>query len=850
MEPLDTRQSQMAMSWAHYALADAKRRERKRQSESGVRTLILIDADIMIGQSNPGTQTGLFEDLLDADVAQRFSAPLNAFFYDWVYENVRRPAKMKGVEWGTSPEHFREVINKAEGWLDEPDEPAPLQPSLAAPEGAFLHRLTSVLHRLEANPWSNVDGDVAALLSILGVNFEAPSRWEIIDTLKNWLDCLQKHGHVPGTRSPHVDAHANLGWPRFRTDAELAILRIWRGRLWDARHEADTHRRPAHDTASVTGIATGERHRRPALGPEQERPPRTKNLDADARVLAALTLLNRDWRKTKQRVELLTASKYVLRAVACSALLPSPSREEPDDFSAGTMADFVHMPSMILAEDLLWDPVEAERDIGAQTIAEWGMPRVDESANPPARWFALINAKDAKHDRSGGLTTVSAAPDLDPHVFKLGRSFRHFFSQKVSKSVALAQVRDRLGTERGAKAAWTREQLRDQSIDEIRQRASELSELRRIQLRVDMLEYLIQAHFLKQDLAADSGSANPLRTPPKVDFGEPDSAWVLWNALTRLPPTSQDKLNQIKLQVFRDDPSTYKLALVYACVYASRSLWRLAASAADYAFLLSQTSEYRATRPERVLGDEAKLLQLACLRRAAHTPSDIDRADRLLEDYRQVVPRIRNKEPLVGLRLELEHSSLLLTRLLMEFFSTGDERLPPEFRSKVGDALHLLVELQTSNADLLAGPQSGVRDVTRRDIIDRMLANTCNLAWLSVGWSFGELSRSSMLAPRRGSLARHHNEMAVDVVHSSLKTLSTEALKSIESWRTHPTHELLTTFTACMVMAPELLGLSDPSMLHQVGEALDSWQSHRYEHPYDQKRIEYARTLVRNVHSR
>lgn len=850
METLDARLSQMAVSWAHYALADAKRRERKRLSESGVQTLILVDADIMIGQSNPGMQTRLFEDLLDSEVAQRFSAPLNAFFYDWVYENVRCPAKMKNVRWGASPEHFREVINKAEAWLEEPEEHVTLQPSLTASEGAFLPRLTSVLKALEANPWSNVDVDVAALLSILGVNFEAPSRWEIIDTLKNWLDCLQKNGSVPGTRSPHLDSNVGPVWPKFRTDAELAILRTWRGRLWDARHNTDTNLRTAHDTASASEVPIGERHHRLVMGVEQDRPPRTKNLDADARVLSALTLLNRDWRKTKQRVELLTASKYLLRAVASSALLPSPLREEPDDFSAGAMADFVHMPSMILAEDLLWDPVEAERDIGAQTIAEWGMPRVDESANPPTKWFALINATDTKHDRSGRLTKTTAAPDLDPHVFELGNSFRHFFSQKVSKSVALAQVRDRLGTERGAKAAWTREQLRDQSIDEIQQRASELSELRRIQLRVDMLEYLIQAHFLKQDLAADSGSSNPLRTPPKVDFGEPESAWLLWDALTKLPPTSQDELNQIKLRVFRDDPSTYKLALVYASVYAFRSLWRLAASAADYAFLLSQTSEYRATRPESVLGDEAKLLQLACLRRAAHTQIDIDRADRLLEDYRQVIPRIRKAEPLVGLRLELENSSLLLTRLLMEFFSTGEERPSPEFRSKVGDALLFLVELRIANADLLSGPQVGVRDVTRRDIVDRILANTCNLAWLSVGWSFGELSRSSMLTPRRDSLARHNNKMVVDVVHDSMRRLANEALKSIESWRSHPTLELLTTFTVCMVMAPELLGLSDPSVFKEVSEALDCWQDHRYEHPYDLKRIEYARKLVRNVHLR
>lgn len=823
------------LGWAHFQLAVARARQAKSLQEKQVRTLIFVDADIIIGLGDPKHQREMFQDLLVHDLPAHVPASLNAFVSDWHASNVARDPTELPL-WAVAEEHYAEVVHKARTLLDELD--SGVDQITAAPsheiDAGTMRRLRDVLEHLGNDPWCNIDRDLVHLLETLGVSAEEPSQWNRISSLREMLLTLGSHGRVAKGREA-AGLLANIAWPRLDTPRGDDVLRAWREHLKNARQEVGGDR--AEDSTSKFRV------------------PNSRSIDNDARVLATLTLLNQDWRETKIRVELLTGSRYVMRAVATRALDPTVKASELRPELMEPMSEFLLEPSCIVSDPKLWLPLDRERSSNADTMPEWSVQAIEEKGMVTERalYFQVIHgAADPAREQ-----WINVVPEFKELIGvesqrRSETSFRGFFTRKLSRSIALEQVQSKLTAERNRQAHAAHDAVAGAAdVGELQAHLGELSRVRRAQIRIDMLEYLIHDHHVAQTAGSSTSSdVNPFRRPPFVNYSEYEDAYHLYEVLSDLEPG--DKLSaanarhiaDLKRKVYKADETTYMLVLVYAHVYAHQARWKLAISAADYAFLLTQTKEYK-ERGDKILGDESRLLKLACMRRGASNMEDLDLALLALNAFAPSVPTIASQEPLLSMRLDIERTSLELTRLFMEFHAPAGLRDEKAFRARAGDNLQRIARLWSELGELKHDhSQSDADDPAWNEMTLRLAANGCNAALLAVGWLPAVAKNSQVLQPRRHRLDARYEASVTRFVDEAMNLVASRFMANADTWEDEPHQDLLTLIAARLVLSPKLEPWQDGKFRERLREVLAAWSNLPCAHPYDADRVEYADRLV------
>ena len=813
-------------SWAHFLLAISARRRQREFVQGGIKLAILVDADIIISQTNPSQQRSLFRDLLN-EKERPYYLSLIEFFYEWILENFSGDPS-SDVVWAVSPEHFREIVVYANGCLEDSSSSDDADSSRDEDQAAILAKLSGMLETLNANPWADIDNDLVPLLALLGVTSAGVAPPQAAAILQRWLDRIVVKRCVAGDRQNKGSLLESVGWPKFESSYEGKVFRAWRERLWNSRH-------------GVANEAT-------------ESPRSSKTIDADARTLAALTLLNEGWAKKGVRVHFLTGSPYVLRAVAGQALDPLSKQAHSIFNASDRMSDFLLMPSSMASANAIWQPLTDEAAFDTGGILEWSSSVSDRLSQRRA-WFILANSPRDARAKSEPSTPTSKRLrvlnlDRDATVVKPNslRSIRKFFSSKVSESTALAQVRARLADRIRSEAKFAMTLANSaQTLDDLRQKLSELTELRRVRLRVDMLEHLIHAYHFTAGYGFPEDEVDALRGPPYVEFGNLEFVRELSANLSKQDGRSTSRVQILKAKVFEEDPSTYYLVLAYASAYAQQRRWPLAASAAQYAYVISKTRDYVNTRPGTVGGEEAKLLEIACRRRRARVHDDIRGAMESLDEFERISHDLPDATQLLRLRIGIERSSLELTDLLSQFFA--EHRQPDEaerhFKKRASyalrDAMKLSDSLSDTDGELNLLFESAEM---RRYLSNRVWSNCCNLAWLTVAWSPAELSRSTVLTSKRGVLALRHDAATEETIEMCLRSLWLELAPAGDGWdASRITHTHLTVATTAMIVAPDLVGLRSSGRMQDLAHAFARWRAETYQHPYDSKWIDYAARL-------
>lgn len=814
-----------ALGWAHLCLAFADQAESETLANKGIQTTVLVDADIVIGHAKPSQQNALFRDLLVAGNREEspvLLAGMSAYFFDWLFGTVDKSVRPERHPWLIAPEHYREVVNKAKSVFDEQDGPITRSQSASKLEliddavPKRFERLTDLLNRLQSDPWTSIDEDLTDLLGMLGVDGLEPPTHKVVAALILWL--RQYRNHVIGAGSRTNDCSLALKWPNFVHSRERELIRMWREALI-----------PYRTAASSAGA-----------------------IDTDARVLAAMTLLNENWRSNQHRVVLLTGSLSVLRAVCDQGLDPLTARlSHRTERAPDAMCDFVCLPSLVLASPEL-SGLGADRSGGDLPAAsKLLLGEHDLSLAERRNLFELIAHRHSRHGvdketekgNAGRSETVPINFNLPERLQVLTQyRFSDYFRENVKTSMALEHVLKKLNDERQMGIAKAKNQVQQaSSLNLLVEQLHQLSEVKQVRMRIELLELLIVAETDR----AHSGNAdqhrNCLRSAPFVDWGNHSCADELSEALASLDnvaglPAMEARIASLKVKVYKDDPTTYLLCLVFARHYARQGRWELASSAAHYAFKLSQTD---LQRPDDILGEEAVFLELACQRRGAQTFDDIDRALQALRDH---LAHIRAEDPrLAAARLGVERISMSLTRLFLCFFQKGEigGSLHESASQLLGDAIAQLDDMQTSvpaEVTRLTG--------ARADVHDRLIVNVCNLAWLTVGWDPHELGRSRVVGSKRTLFTKHQDVVTVARVDASLLRLKQICDVSNIGHRKSSSFDWLSQVLCALHLSPDLLNWPEESARVLVTERLNRLKAEEVDHPYDAQRVAYALELA------
>jgi len=828
------------LGWAHLCLAVAHQTQADELAKNGIRTTLLVDADIVISQARPSEQTKLFRALRvtrGRDQSRRLLAAVGAYFFDRLFRSQTYPTERpEQDQWRIAPEHHREVVTYARSSLDELERNKKWSRPVSEAEsddGESTQRfkqLTSLLDRLKDDPWAPIDKDLAALLGLLGVEVDDPSLVLVVDVLIKWM---QRHGnHVLGARRSSQMESSELLWPGFVKNDEWTLFRRWRELL--APHC------PTKKTQSA--------------------------IDADARVLAAVTMLNKDWAIKKHRVVLLTGSASVLQAIRGQALDPRGSSSSAQAQDGGdAMCDFIRLPTQVLASPDFGGPGATQRRADLPPVSDLLLDRDAWSDHERRSLFEFIVPKSSHED------DVSSVDDAALKRLNALRCYRFpdYFRECVETSMALQHISTKLSEERRQNIDTATAQVNKvggwQDLD---QQLQQLSEMRQVRMRIELLEMLIATDTTTAHRVDSPPRVNPLRSAPLVDWGKYEDARALSKALAETGASTseeevkrQQRLSQLKVAVYRYDPTTYLLVLVFARHYAAQGRWELASNAARYAFKLTQTQAYAAreevtlaaapstSTPEAypargldILGEESIFLDLACRRRGGRTPEDIDKALVALGGYEKNVRAEDVK--LAVVRFGVERISLGLTRLFMAFFESED--VDPSLREEAGHLLReALAQMDVLRAVLYGtGKPSTASREFQKDIYNRLVVNVCNLAWLTVGWPRGELKRSLRVSPKRPSFIQRQDEATVARVDDCLKQL-VKLCKRVEGdQNSASSFDWLSMVLCALHLAPAELQWHDEAARGAVVNRLKALDHEQVNHPYDKKRVEYALMLA------
>src|SRR5450759_5877520 len=170
------------LGWAHLCLAVAHQTQADALAKKGIRTTLLVDADIVFSQAWPRQRTRLFRALHVAsgpDQLPILLAAVGAYFFDWLFRSQTGPTERpEQDQWRIAPEHYREVVTYAKSSLDELERNKDSSRAVSQAESddakstqrlEQLTKLTSLLVQLKKDPWAHIDRDLAALLGLLGV---------------------------------------------------------------------------------------------------------------------------------------------------------------------------------------------------------------------------------------------------------------------------------------------------------------------------------------------------------------------------------------------------------------------------------------------------------------------------------------------------------------------------------------------------------------------------------------------------------------------------------------------------------------------------------------------------------
>lgn len=788
-------------SHAHLGLGLADLQITRKLQGEKIKTILLVDTDLIVDVGYPERQRSRFEPLFsDLRESERrpFAAAVARFFYFALFATKTRDVNTFGDSWAVAPSHFGEVVGRTTALLDECDTNAPTKLEDDKPD---LEAIRVLLDRLKENPWADIDSALSETLSSLGVFGQSSSSATAAAALVQWVKKHRKN--AIGYLGENV--LEGSAWPSFNDPKEVKLYAYWRGLLRD-------------------------------FGESRQA------IDNDARVLAALSILNKNWRRLGRRVILITGSTYLLRAVNTRHLDPfRPDLVDASSEYGAMMSDFIRIPSCVVASSQLWNPVDDPKSSGLADLFDFPL---DEPA-VEARRMCFSAVCHRLHNRILSFSG-SDISQLSETVFAAISALQ----PKFAANLALQQLVNDYTRQVQESALAVKVNL-----DNLLSEPMSIEDTISARGRIDILESLIFSVHMNTMHTPSPRSVNRLRSPPFVDLtGE---SYVnlrdLLSKLSEATDADDPRLDELKKSIYQADRSTYLLVLVYATHYAHQGRWALASTAAQYAYQLSQTKRYtEASRYEAVFGEEAALLDLACRRRGASDVIDIEKALREITNYEQ---RLHGEnEILTKERLRTERSSLCLTSVMIRFFLDPKlqdvnhlQGVTKEFRQEVLALLigtvDLLDEFLARKSMLSVGEFFDLSPA-EADLYDRLSANVCNLGWLLFARTPASIATShftGVLPSKVEKTEYAHLFHKIEFCAKSLKAKTGDQLTDAGQFN-------WLSWVMCSLMLGLNLDESPNELAARSIGGLRHLTANKYEHPYDNNRVAYSLEFAEKFH--
>lgn len=618
---------------------------------------MLVDSDIARFYASPVTNPHYFGDLLgNAESEAQLSPVLGTYMADTLFvDHADKPA--------IAPEHFREVTRAALNFAELGQQES--KDALAAVDKTDKETLNSLAHSLQGDSQRDHEASLMLFLSALGIGKQAPPSSILAELLAYWI--THKLAQPVPLESPvssepsTVDRGSTLRWPRLDNDSAIAQILSWKNRIQLMRRKF--------------GVSLRD----------------DRNDLADARVMTALQLVNRDWKVKKRRVHLLTGSPVLHVTALCDWQL----RE--GGLSHELAADFFRHPTYVLSEDELWLPIQSTSTkslsrslsdvVRRHAAVEWLIRRPADGS--------LLNLRNHRHlhamsflpvmlgeqteqslRRFKRMATLSETPSStspgDSGNSTLHRKFASVLKNNISQILA-----GELG--RSARIVITRNRLADTNKNRRTRVQTMLAKNDGLDIRArlaDLLETIASEHrktFTSGFFAASlallephfvSGRDRSLRGVPFIMFSNFGEARKYSDLLLRKRPASDDELSDQRQKVIAEDQSCYCLVLVHALSSAAYNDWSFAAKAAQYAFTLAKSSSLNVPRPAEVGGEEASYLRAVCLRHIARNVADLKRAS---DELSSAEALFINSD----VRITAERFALRLTGWCFRFYAQG-----------------------------------------------------------------------------------------------------------------------------------------------------------------------------------